>query len=227
MDFRHRQVTVSADKIFSLLGLVEGIDSIDIYADYKLSTQQVYKNATVQIIKNVDHLNILGAAGLVPSVQAAPAASWIADWATESLQAEALGHTANDTVNATRSSKSHVTFEDNDNTMVLSGHSVAKIDSISDILPMRSYALTEKYDSSGDSADKLITKGNFLSSAKAMLGSGGTLSTSYNIMTQGLMQTTSALQAWETFAGINKSNVESTKNFGVVLIFDMFLYLID
>lgn len=139
--FRRKQATLPVDKVYCFLGLVEDIGKLNIAPDYTLSFDEVYRITTVAILKNTNHLDILGAVDAT-SVSPLPL-SWVADWRIDAAVVYPF-HTHTDRHEATRGSVSVVRFEDAERTLVLSGHSIGKIEAIARVMPLCSPSEAKK-----------------------------------------------------------------------------------
>jgi Heterokaryon incompatibility protein (HET) len=135
---REREATNPRDKVFSVLGLMESkAEEMGIVPDYESSTEDVFKNATICILKNSSNLDILGLAPTNSSAQELP--SWVPSWAYANQIAKPMRFDGRGTRRATHASRGtlpHLEFLDHCNVLVLSGHHIDILFELADVLPV-------------------------------------------------------------------------------------------
>lgn len=207
MDHRYRQSKYPVDKVFALLGLVHGVEDIGIQADYRLTTEEAYHNTAVQILTRVGNLDLLGAAGMQPFATSSP--SWVADWRSDSIVAEPLGHARGEIAATMGSSKT--IFTNDGSIMVLRGHSFGRIESVSVVLPFLAFADMAKVDSTTDRVENIMFNKGYQPDVDDKVKTASSLKQALNITTTRLVKTRNALLEWERFAGVNKSQSSTAR----------------
>lgn len=74
---RQADATNKRDKVYSILGLLDPVISVDIVPDYSLSVQQVYTEFMISVIKNTGNLDEIVYGG-IPDLEGW--SSWVPDW---------------------------------------------------------------------------------------------------------------------------------------------------
>lgn len=132
---RTRAATDPRDKIFAVLGLVEGsVRDIGIKPDYEASVDDVYRAATSSLIAASGNLDALGLCFPFKNKVAHELPSWVPDWGSADYLAvpmleDPLGHRR--TSHASRNCSANATWEDAGVVLVVEGHTVDVITGLS------------------------------------------------------------------------------------------------
>ncbi|KAJ4317398.1 hypothetical protein N0V84_007375 [Fusarium piperis] len=135
---RFRQASDPRDKVYALLGLKDvdadnSADQLEIEADYRLSTSQVYCHAARQLLLQSGGLDVLGACTPTTNLELP---SWVPDWSAAS-GARPLMHDARGRLrqtHASRGTKATSRFIEDNRLLVLNGHEVTTITHLSPVL---------------------------------------------------------------------------------------------
>lgn len=133
---REREATNPRDKVFSVLGLMDGKSEImGITPDYQGTPERVFENTAICILKHSSTLDILG---LAPTnLQDLP--SWVPSWAFAGEISKPMRFDARDNIRPTHASLGtppHLTIREQDRVLVLSAHHIDTIFELSDVLPI-------------------------------------------------------------------------------------------
>lgn len=133
---RFRQASDPRDKVYALLGLLDGhASALGIEPEYGLSTSQVYRLAAKKLLLHSDHLDLLGAC--VPTANR-ELPSWVPDWSVTASGPQPLAHDARGRprqTHASRGTRATPRFlGDDGDILVLAGHELATITDLSPVL---------------------------------------------------------------------------------------------
>lgn len=135
---REREATNPRDKVYSVLGLMDGkSEAMGIAPDYKASTEQVFKNAAVCILKHSSNLDILGIAPTNVGAQGLP--SWVPSWSHSGEIAKPMRFDARGNLRATHASRHTLPrflISEQNNFLDLFGHHMDSISDLADVLPI-------------------------------------------------------------------------------------------
>ncbi|KAI0203751.1 heterokaryon incompatibility protein-domain-containing protein [Astrocystis sublimbata] len=199
-NFRTAAATDPRDKVFSLLGLtVTDLDELELTADYRLETEEVYMQVTKAIIAYCDTLDIFA----VPRGNTALAAklpSWVCDWSDTKEQLHsyfAREHSGNPDnpptpFNASGFSTLPIPIFLPGNRLQLRGHRIDRIRSIAGALPDSNFEYSDYTAKVSVFEDPERGMRENLSAAGDMLG------WSYRVLADVSLQTDMLVQ-WDDF----------------------------
>ncbi|GAB1313504.1 hypothetical protein MFIFM68171_03714 [Madurella fahalii] len=133
---RFRQASDPRDKVYALLGLLDGhASTLGIEPEYGLSTSQLYRLTARQLLLHSDHLDLLGAR--VPTTNK-ELPSWVPDWSVTASGPQPLAHDARGRprqTHASRGTRAAPRFlGDDGDILVLEGHELTSITDLSPVL---------------------------------------------------------------------------------------------
>ncbi|KAE9971741.1 hypothetical protein BLS_004319 [Venturia inaequalis] len=133
---REREATNPCDKVFSVLGLMEGnAELMGITPDYTGSTEEVFKHTAICILKHSSTLDIIG---LAPT-NAKDLPSWAPSWVYEGEIPKPMRFDARGNIratHATRGTSPHLDVREKGSVLVLSAHHIDSISDLADVLPI-------------------------------------------------------------------------------------------
>lgn len=137
--FRTREATDPRDKVYSLLGLIENIEDIDLVPDYRPSctAAEVFTKTATVLLRGSGNLDIFGQCPAAPNIELGALPTWVADWSFQKGTArpfitDAAGKIR--TTSATGKSKAAPRFLEQSTILELSGHTVDFIAETADVL---------------------------------------------------------------------------------------------
>lgn len=133
---REREATNPRDKVFSVLGLMDGkSEAMGIIPDYTGSTEEVFRHTAVCILRHSSTLDILGLA----SMTAKGLPSWAPSWVYEGNIPKPMRFDARDNIRLTHASRGtspRLDHQEQDSVLVLSAHHIDSISDLADHLPI-------------------------------------------------------------------------------------------
>lgn len=138
IQFRVRKATNPADKVYSMLGLVENVDTLGLVPNYHLSPAAVFKNTTATILIHSRNLDILGTCK-EPSIEELRGSlpSWVTDWSNSDRVQRCFWinhHGQTRRLRASGDSTASVKFLQDNSVLVLDGHVVDTISELGEVL---------------------------------------------------------------------------------------------
>lgn len=144
---RNRAAQDPRDKIYAFLGLLgdsrSHSNTLDdpsqwsIVVDYNVPVVDVYRQASVLILENLQNLDILGVCPASGQLDGKP--SWVTDWSVTAPQATPLSRDSLDrerTTHATKRTQAGCRFLADGKTVVLSGHVFSSVSQLSGAMPL-------------------------------------------------------------------------------------------
>ncbi|TLD36846.1 HET-domain-containing protein [Venturia nashicola] len=133
---REREATNPRDKVFSVLGLMDGkSEAMGITPDYTGSTEEVFNHTATCILKHSSTLDVLG---LAPT-NAKKLPSWVPSWVYDGELPKPMRFDARGNIRSTHASRStspHLEFREKGSILILSAQHIDSISDLADVLPI-------------------------------------------------------------------------------------------